>query len=128
MLLQIFAGLCLNCAVFGALLRPLELVAVKMPPGTEEERNEDEADLDEDDEDDEGNNFTVLLPDGTHHENVVSQPPLTPNSSFHSHQVRYRAGSKPKNVVFGIDLELIQNLFFIVKNQFCFTIPLPKIA
>ena len=30
--MQIFAGLCLNCAVFGALLRPLELVAVKMPP------------------------------------------------------------------------------------------------
>ena len=29
---KIFAGLCLNCAVFGALLRPLELVAVKMPP------------------------------------------------------------------------------------------------
>ena len=88
--MQIFAGLCLNCAVFGALLRPLELVAVKMPPAAvdAEERNEEEGDLLDDDE---GNNFTVLLPDGTHHENVVPQPPLTPNSSFHSHQVRFRS-------------------------------------
>ena len=49
--MQIFAGLCLNCAVFGALLRPLELVAVKMPPPEERnEEEEEEGDLLDDDE------------------------------------------------------------------------------
>ncbi len=84
----IFAGLCLNCAVFGALMRPLELVPVKV-------RDEDmevirEEDEDGYEEDDTGNNFTVQLPDGTHHENVeppAAQRALTPNHSFHGNQV-----------------------------------------
>uniref|UniRef100_A0A0K2UYI8 Major facilitator superfamily (MFS) profile domain-containing protein n=1 Tax=Lepeophtheirus salmonis TaxID=72036 RepID=A0A0K2UYI8_LEPSM len=56
----IFAGLCFNCAVAGALMRPLELVAV---PNV---KNEDEA------------QFVVQLPDGTHHLQ------MSRNSTMHS--------------------------------------------
>ena len=44
----IFAGLCLNCAVFGALMRPLELKAKEMPPpDTIPEEDEEEFEDDE---------------------------------------------------------------------------------
>ncbi len=52
----IFAGLCLNCAVFGALMRPLELTI-----GDEAGNAKDPAE----EEEEEANNFTVQLPDGT---------------------------------------------------------------
>ena len=45
----IFAGLCLNCAVFGALMRPLELKAKIIPP-IEAEEPILEGDEDDDDE------------------------------------------------------------------------------
>ena len=51
----IFAGLCLNCAVFGALMRPLELKAKIIPPI---EAEEPILEGDEDDDDDEGMQFS----------------------------------------------------------------------
>ena len=79
----ILAGLCLNCAVFGALMRPLELTA---GPMTEEDKKRKElsrvnskANIP----------FTVELPDGTHqrhnHNSSENATPyfLTPNASFH---------------------------------------------
>lgn len=70
----IFAALCLNCAVFGALMRPLELTVRKV-----EVVAADPAALDNDDDDDDminfggtpstssrrGSRYTVQLPDGT---------------------------------------------------------------
>ena len=44
-----------------------------------------------------------------------------------SHFVQSRAGSIPKNLGFGIDLESIQNPIFILENHLFFMIPWPKI-
>eukprot|EP00095_Tigriopus_kingsejongensis_P002022 snap_masked-scaffold1627_size33010-processed-gene-0.3 protein:Tk02022 transcript:snap_masked-scaffold1627_size33010-processed-gene-0.3-mRNA-1 annotation:"monocarboxylate transporter" len=78
----IFAGFCLSCSIFGALMRPLELEIV------------DKRDLDYDDEDD---NFTVHLPDGTlYNQNGpgTNSGSLTPNQSFHlNHDIGYASPS-----------------------------------
>jgi hypothetical protein len=68
-------------------MRPLELVPVKHAPGAFIDEEEEE-EMDVEMEDEEGNNFTVRLPDGTHHENVVPPSALTPNASFINNQVR----------------------------------------
>ena len=65
----IFAGFCLNCVVFGALMRPLELTIANAK--TKNTKNRDNIE----------ENFTVLLPDGTHHHQMPS-PSVTPNISF----------------------------------------------
>ncbi|TRY63483.1 hypothetical protein TCAL_06855 [Tigriopus californicus] len=79
---MIFAGFCLSCSLFGALMRPLELELV------------DNSDLEDGGGDD---NFTVHLPDGTHHfQNGSEQTSgsLTPNQSFHlSHDIGFLSPS-----------------------------------
>ena len=57
----IFAGLCLNCAFFGALMRPLELKAKITEPEEDEFDDiiEEENEEDEDDDDDEPMQFNI---------------------------------------------------------------------
>ena len=57
----IFAGLCLNCAFFGALMRPLELKAKITEPEEDEFDDiiEEENEEDEDEDDDEPMQFNI---------------------------------------------------------------------
>jgi len=74
----IFAGLCLNCAVFGALMRPLELKAKIIPPI---EAEEPILEGDEDDDDDEGMQFSSDAKFIKNNKNVGILEPLMNNDT-----------------------------------------------
>ena len=79
----IFAGLCLNCAVFGALMRPLELTTRPVTLSNKKRDDEDNYLLEADED---NNQFVVQLPDGTHEVQTKEDYSLTPNTSFSMNQ------------------------------------------
>ena len=94
----IYAGLCLNCAVFGALMRPLVLTATKIEPEKNPFEDDDEGINLEIGDSHHENKYTLHLPDGTKQD--IDQSMLhadaSSNSPFHlNHEISSKGPSIP---------------------------------
>jgi len=111
---QVFAlGFCLNCAVFGALMRPLELTAREQDRAANKRAVNEGDDIfyeeeeEEEEEEDAPIDFVVQLPDGTQREHRMGSAKRRSSKSRLGHRGSQESGDGPLVPVAEEDAQLM---------------------